>query len=98
METRTLSRLYADLLDGQVERLLAAQQPDGAFQAEGAPYSIYDQNGMYPLALSYLRPGSPREGDPRLLEAVMRAGDRHVRELNAEGQWEVITPGGRWGW
>jgi hypothetical protein len=97
-QAEPLSALYARLLDNQVERLLAAQQPDGAFQAAGAPYSIYDQNGMYPLALSYLHPGGPRAGDPQLLDAIERSGDRHVQQLNAEGQWEVVTPGGRWGW
>ncbi|HZP80918.1 MAG TPA: hypothetical protein VFB21_04715 [Chthonomonadaceae bacterium] len=97
-ETETLSSLYTRLLDKQVARLLASLQPDGAFQAEGAAYSIYDQNGMYPLALAYLRPGGQYENDSRLLDAILRSGDRHLRELNAQGQWEVITPGGRWGW
>jgi len=94
----TLSQIYADLLDSQVERLLSEQQADGAFQPEGAAYSIYDQNAMYPLALSFRRPGGPYYGDERLLEAICRSGDRHTKEMNQEGQWEVITPGGRWGW
>ncbi|MCC6442648.1 MAG: hypothetical protein IT210_04210 [Armatimonadetes bacterium] len=93
-----LSRAYADLLDDQVERLLSEQKEDGAFQADGAAYNIYDQNVMYPLALSCLREGGRYEGDTRILEAVCRSGDRHVREMNEEGKWEVITPGGRWGW
>src|SRR5437762_3527904 len=52
-----LSQVYADLLDQQIERLLAMHDADGAFQAPGSGYSIYEQNMMYPLALSYLREG-----------------------------------------
>lgn len=98
LQPERLSALYNRLIDSQVERLLVALQPDGAFQANGAAYSIYDQNGMYPLALAYSRDGGPFAGDARLLDAIRRSGDRHARELNAQGQWEVVTPGGRWGW
>jgi hypothetical protein len=88
---------YRRLLEGQVERLLAEQQEDGAFVSPGGAYSVYEQNVMYPLALQYVSEGK-YHGDERLLTAICRSGDRHARELNEQGQWEVITPGGRWGW
>jgi hypothetical protein len=77
--------------------LLAEQQEDGAFVSPGGAYSVYDQNVMYPLALQYLS-GGKYQGDDRLLTAICRSGDRHARDLNEQGQWEVVTPGGRWGW
>src|SRR2546429_630984 len=96
-EMESLEALYARLIDGRVEDLLVALQEDGALQAPDAPYSNYEQNGMYPLALAYLRRGGRFEGDARLLDAIDRSGDRHARQLTAEGKWELFTPGGSWG-
>lgn len=71
-DTPRRSETYAHLIDGQVERLLAEQQPDGAFQAKGAACSICAQNVMYPLALTFLRPGGPCEGGGKIARGPVR--------------------------
>lgn len=83
--------LWPDLRT-QIPDILATQDPGtGRFGTE--PFIVNDQNVMWPLAVAWAtEPADGRENpyhhDPRLLDAIIAAGDALIEVADADGMFE----------
>jgi len=80
-------RAFAQLVDA-VPGILKTYDPATGHFGTGV-WICSDQNVMYPLAVAYAldRPGNKYHKDPRLLDAIMNAGDALIADADANGQW-----------
>jgi hypothetical protein len=87
-EDLTYKQTFTEALVRQVPTILDTfDEKTGAF-GEGV-WICRDQDRMYPLAVAYAIPASGNKyyKDPKLLDVIVKAGDRLIREADKSGQW-----------
>ena len=83
----------------EVPKILGKYDPQTGRFGEGI-WICQDQNAMFPLAVAYSRkaPGNKYYKDKNLLEAIMKAGDALIEDMDKNGQWEFRKKdGSTWG-
>lgn len=95
-------RFNEDALRGLVAAvpgILKGQDPETGRFGKGI-WIVTDQNPMYPLAVAWATEAgeNPYYHDPKLLEAIMDAGDALIEDADENGQWEFRKKdGSTWG-
>lgn len=89
-----LKRLVASVPD-----ILEDQDPNTGHFGKGI-WIVTDQNIMFSLAVAWAlkSPDNPYYHDPKVLEAIVKAGDALIEEAKPDGQWEFRKKdGSTWG-
>ncbi|HET6453111.1 MAG TPA: hypothetical protein VFI02_01785 [Armatimonadota bacterium] len=89
-----LRRLIAD-----VPTIMKDQDPKTGRFGEGI-WTVNDQNSMFPLAVAWATKSddNPYYRDPKVLKAIVLAGDALIADANDKGQWEFRKKdGSTWG-
>jgi len=98
-ELRYKQRLLGDLVK-EVPGILKTYDPATGRFGSGI-WICNDQQVMWPLAVAYATPGqeNPYHRDPKLLDAIMKAGDALIEDMNPKGQWMFRKKdGSTWGY
>lgn len=84
----TFKSEFTKLLPEKVAGILQGQDPETGRFGKGV-FCVTDQNVMFPLAVAWSLESkdNPYYHDPKLLEAIMAAGDALIAEAKANGQW-----------
>lgn len=83
----------------RVPGILNSQDPRTGRFGTGI-WIVNDQHPMFPLAVAWATKSSdnPYYHDPRILEAIMAAGDALIEDADADGRWEFRKKdGSTWG-
>ncbi|HUT32831.1 MAG TPA: hypothetical protein VNE39_05085 [Planctomycetota bacterium] len=97
-ELRFKERALSDLARHVPEILKTYDAKTGRFGT--GIWICNDQQQMYPLAAAYAAsaPGNVHHKDPKLLEAIMKAGDALIEDMDEQGRWVFRKKdGSTWG-
>jgi hypothetical protein len=86
-------------LDHAIPGILASQDKATGRFGTGI-WVVNDQHAMWPLAVAWGadRPNNPHFHNPAILEAVMKAGDALIDDMDPTGKWEFRKKdGSTWG-
>ncbi|MCL6520023.1 MAG: hypothetical protein K6T99_09325 [Armatimonadetes bacterium] len=90
---------FLRMLVASVPDILKDQDPKTGRFGKGI-WIVNDQNIMFSLAVAWAlkSPANPYYHDPKVLEAVVKAGDALIAEAKPDGQWEFRKKdGSTWG-